>query len=652
MDLLCTAPYAAPAYRVAPGPLERLLASKKLLACAVADGLSPILTSQQETGAIGGDAWKAAREVLYQRLLAELGTAYDTTAILQFGSVVTSPPQAATARLSGAGRLKSADELDADPEDGGDDADAWKVSRLGNAKTWLATTTTGTVSFPLDVSQPSRHRAVTLDPVYAVNEIEFNVTPVVAGYDASDWLSFVLDFNQTKPADYSADLGRPVVPVPLRAYPDMPALVSQDFLTDQTPQEPSDVLYWSYVFTYTHQSAAQDQIVIETEYNRRPETALFAAEEDTLFNALAQYAAISDTLWQILSGLQAPDVSASDTVLANTMDTYAELAERVSGLWAAWWGVGSCDAEIAQAGRVRPAHEGLVHPSRHAKARAKAPGAESDSDASAPHEFYHYLATLDFASDEDVVVYTTLTLQQLDADGTVGWPDITVIRDDGQEAPLAGGDIVDGLRVYAFPSGDGAVLVPAFTRIGFRWTIAGLHIARYQNANSAVAVIRNAQLLGPEGPQTVSSFIYRTPQVGFPEPLVPLISVGARLDIGTWTDDPATNPLTPLFDEIFDHDPLGREISVAIRYGYTLVPSDPPIETLLPALLHPRFVFDPATTVANIIEAVEEWSDAVQPVTTGGLWGFGISLYSSTDPALDRPLLELKRLVSPLDGGD
>jgi hypothetical protein len=45
---------------------------------------------------------------------------------------------------------------------------------------------------------------------------------------------------------------------------------------------------------------------------------------------------------------------------------------------------------------------------------------------------------------------------------------------------------------------------------------------------------------------------------------------------------------------------------------------------------------------------VEYWEKTVLPVTVGGLWGFGISFYSSTDPALDRPLLELKRVVSPL----
>ena len=594
MDLICTAPYAAPAYKVAAGPLGRLLAAKKLLACAVADGLSPILVVQEKSGGtIGGNPWKAAREVLYQRLLARLGVAYDTTAILQFNATVNSPSAAATARLSGAGKLGEIDTtLAARQVAAGGDPEAWRVSQFGNAKTWLAETTTGTVSFPLDVAQPARHRSVALDPIYAVNEIEFDVTPVVAGYDASNWLSFVRTFDRFPPAAFSADLGKPLVPVPLRAYPELPALVSQAAQTTMIPRRPIDPFHWSYVFTYAHQSAAQDQIKIEIEFNRRPPAGLFKAKIDTLFGALAQYAAVSDTLWQILAGLAGPDANAGNTVLANTLDTYAGLAERVAKLWSAWWGVGSCNTEVAAAGWVRPAHLGLVPPSRRAASRAEpgaVPGSRAPGDA-APHEFYHYLATLDYALVDAVEVYVTLTLKRLDADGDVDWPEITVIRDDGKEVPLTRSDeVLDETRTYTFPTESGD-RVPAFTRLAFRCTISGLHIARYQNANSAVAVIRNAHLLGADGPETCTAFVYSTAQLGFPEPLVPLITNSSRLDIGTWTKTAATNPLTALFNEMFDGDPVGREIAVAIRYGYTLVPSDPPIETLLPVHLHPRFV--------------------------------------------------------------
>ena len=157
------------------------------------------------------------------------------------------------------------------------------------------------------------------------------MTPVVAGYDASNWLTFVRTFDRFPPAAFSADLGKPLVPVPLRAYPELPALVSQTAQSDDDPKTVDNALHWAYVFTYAHQSAAQDQIKIEIEFNRRPPNRAFQALKiDTLFGALAQYAAVSDTLWQILAGLQGPDANAGNTVLANTLDTYAGLAERVA----------------------------------------------------------------------------------------------------------------------------------------------------------------------------------------------------------------------------------------------------------------------------------------------------------------------------------
>jgi hypothetical protein len=643
LDLICTAPYSAPAYRLAPAPLARLLAAKKLVACAVADGLSPILATQAASGGtIGGAAWTAAREVLYQRLLATLGPAYDITAILQFGATVVAPAAAASARLVGVGKLNDLSASHADKLEVGADPNAWKISQLGNAKTSLAATTAGMISFTFNVTQPSRHRSVAIQPVYAVNEVEFNVTPITGGYDSSNWLSFVRPFDQHPPSAFSADLGDTLVPVPLRAYPDLPVLVSQSAVTATDPTSVDEALHWAYVFTYTHQSAAQDQIRVEIEFNRQPSVSMMdAKEEDTLFKALAQYAAVSDTLWQILSQLQNLDPAPDNTVLANTLETYAGLAERVANLWATWWGVGSCNQEVAAVERIKPAHLGRVPPSRW-----RAPLADGEK-ASAPHAFYQYLATLNSATVDNVEVYVSLNLQRLSAHGDTAWPDITVIRDDGKAIPLTATDPVDATRVYSFPA-EPIDQVPAFTRIGFRYSIGGLHIANYQNASSAVSVIRNVQLLGPSGPDTCTAFVYSTPQLGFPEPLVPLITFSTRLDLGTWTNTAATNPLTPLFNAIFDGDPSKREIAIGAHYGYTLVASSPPIETSLPVVLRPRFTYDQATTVQSVIDTVESWASEVNPTTTGGLWSFNISFYSSTDPELDRPLLELKNAVSPL----
>lgn len=661
LDLICTAPYAAPAYRVNPSALQSILAAKKLTACAVADGLSAILADQDTgAGAIGGGAWTAAREVLYQRLLRTLGAGYDTTAVLQFAAEVTAPASAATARLSGAGKLAEVPvEGGGNGEPGEGDPNAWKVSQLGNAKLPLKAAPADAkapVSFTLDVSQPALHRSVRLKPVYAVNEIEFGITPIDSGYDASDWLTFVLPFQTAAPPAFTADLGTPQVPVPLRAYPDLPALISQSATTPDDPQSVAEAVHWAYVFTYTHQSADQDQIRIELEFNRQPDPALRAMldEDESLFALLAQYASASDTFWQILAGLQAPTAGPDDTVLATTLDTYATLAGKVATRWSAWWGVGSCDETVAARNQARPAHEGLVPAHRTTRGRAALLGRSMDGSDGPVHSFFHYLATLGITmiGDTDPVpVYGTLTLQQLTEDveaAPFDWPGIVVIRDDGATAELTGRPPEGRMRIYDFPLGEGAHLMPAFSRLSFRYTIGGLHIAAFQNATAGVSVIRNARLLGAEGPETSSAFVYRTPQLGFPEPLVPLITVQDRIDIGPWTTDPATNPLTAVFNEMFDGQPDGQQIAVSIRYGYTLVQAGADsIETLLPVLLHPRYDYT-NSTVSGIIQAVGQWQQATQPVTTGAVWGFSISLYSTTDPDLDRPLLELQKLVSAL----
>lgn len=651
LDLICTAPYAAPAYRIAPAALELLLEAKKRLACAIADGLSAILVTQAANdGAIGGRAWRAARDVLHERLLARLGQAYDTTAILQFKATVAAPSAVKAAKLVGAGQLRDLDpELGARVAATGAAADAWKVSQLSNAKVTLTATepdAPATVSFLVDVSQPARHRSVTLEPMFAVNEIEFNIAPIVDGYAASNWLSFVRPFDRFAPPAFQALLGTPVTPVPLRAYPELPALVSQVAEPNPDPKTPAEALLWTYVFTYAHQSAAQDQIRIEIEFNRRPTAARLELTDDTLFAKLAQYAAASDTLWPILGTLEHAEGPGSDPVLANALASYATLAADVAAAWSAWWGIGTCEPTVAQSGKRRAAHVGLVPPTRRAT-----PGADGAPKASAPHEFYHYLATLNAELIDGTDIYTSLTLKRLDADGDVAWPAIAVIREDGRILPLsppvATGEPGDATKIYSFPLNDPLDHVPAFTRLGFRWSIPQLHIATYQNAASAVSVIRNAHLLGAGAAETCTAFVYSTRQLGFPEPLVPLITVSDHLSIGTWTDDPATNPLNALFDILFDHDPADRDIAVAILYGYTLVASDPPLEVYEPLGLRPRFRFG-TDTVSSIIAAVDDWRQRVLPTTKGAILRFQISLYSSNDPALDRPLVELQFIVSPI----
>lgn len=613
-DLFLTAAYAAPAYQSARNALEIALGAKKDLAGAVADGLSLVL-DVPEDAEIGSDNWTAAREALRQQLLVKLSRAYATAAVIQFEAQVAAPVEAASSRLSGAGRIL---DVLAPPGDEDDSApETWRKAQLGNAKTPLGSGS-WPVTFLLSVPDEAQHRAVGLSLDYAVNELEFDIRPEVEGYDASSWLSFVRPLSQNPPAALSAELGSPVVPIPLRAYPPLAALVSQHADINSAPTTLDEAVRWSYVLVYQHQSSAQDQIRLEVEFNIAPLSARKMAVEDDLFGRLAQYAAIAPTLWPLLAGLADPAAGVSPPVVANAVQTYADLIRQVADAWTAHWG--EAPASLSQAA----------------------------SEASPPPgttELYDFVATLDSAEAAGTFSYTRLTLQRSPADGAMAWPTIVVIKTDGRRVPLTpaappAADADADVQVYDFPPGE----VEAFSPLGFELTFAGLHIAHYQNALSRVWVERNARLLGPDGPATREAFVYRTPPLAFPEPLVPLIQVSARLDIGTWSATPATNPLNAVFTTILDGAPTGQ-VAVAIRYGYALAPGPDPIETYLPVGLRPSYAYD---GVQPIIARVTEWDAENHPVSPGGLWAFGINLYSSLDQTLRRPLLILDRLVSPI----
>ncbi len=201
-----------------------------------------------------------------------------------------------------------------------------------------------------------------------------------------------------------------------------------------------------------------------------------------------------------------------------------------------------------------------------------------------------------------------------------------------------------GLPVLSFPGRGAGVLA-----LTFELRYPGLHIADYQDAQAEVWITRNASLLGDGGPATTAGFVYRTPSLGYPEPVVPFIAIADRIEIGPWSYAPGANPLDAVFASVFDGDSADRRIACGVRYGYQLAASaDPlvdPVETYLPVARSPVISFQP-TTVADVSAALQVWFTRHDPAPAGGRWVFWVDLYSSVDPGLERPVLQLKRLVS------
>jgi hypothetical protein len=254
-------------------------------------------------------------------------------------------------------------------------------------------------------------------------------------------------------------------------------------------------------------------------------------------------------------------------------------------------------------------------------------------------ERYVYLQTLDAEYDPVLnrFFYKKLYLKRELAQGALDWPVMGVFVGDQVVSIGKGVDMPQG-RCYDFPDG-----VEAFNTLALEMHFAGLEIANYQNASSQLQVVRNANL-SPLAP-TRPAFVYQTQWFAFPSLVSPLLSWRDPLPIGKWTTDPATNPLAPVFTQLFGAATSNRTISCGIRYGYELATSgDAKIVPYLPVKFRPKFSYDPTVatgTVEQIIEAVQSWYRQQLPVTTGGEWLIGLSLYSSVDGQLDRPLLEL-----------
>lgn len=132
---------------------------------------------------------------------------------------------------------------------------------------------------------------------------------------------------------------------------------------------------------------------------------------------------------------------------------------------------------------------------------------------------------------------------------------------------------------------------------------------------------------------------------------MPFVAITGTVPIGSWPE----HPLPAMFDTIFDGSTADRTIAIGVRYAYTLVASDPPIEALLPVYQSPAGKYD-GSTVNTVTTLVDEWLGDVGPTRTDAAWAFGIALYSPLDPGLQRPVLQLKRvsaaLTTPADSRD
>lgn len=620
--LLEPAPAAAIDAIVALRPqFVRMMTVKQTLQSAIPIDLKGVFRTKST--ADGGDARAVydpnlaaglteARSVLGQALGVSLSSAWSTAAIVQYDGSVDScwtrtlnplnPPSGAALY----GQVRSADASQGDdPENPSWRLAAAKVS-LSDAAPFL--------TLPLSVTTPGTQSALALDLAYVVMNTEINRVPetVAPGYTRSDWLAMtpVLDAAaDTMPTALDFQLGATAVPIPLKAFPALPLILSQTGSGDPSATLDTAAL-WSFDLVYSHKHAAQDHVLVTVETNLRPPLKAKRAEtpDQDLFTALAQYIAVADDLNGLLAGLTDASRGISESTLEAAVTTFADLATDIADLWT-----------------TRLPNQ---------------PDDPEDGDDWIPTEIYPLSAAVNYSGTWVVESYTLTRL-----DGGIGtalaWPEVACQLPGGSWVTLDAAAPVGDTRIYTPPTG--VTLLGPWPRLSLAWP--GLNVGATQNARATLEVVRNADLLGESGPATADEFIYRTALVTGTDIVTPAIS---RTDAYAMTGATLEAALQAAFDTLFPpaERPAELRLTFGLFYGYTLVPGPQPLVSEIAVGLIPDQALDD-TTAAMVAGALESWQQQVKPNTDDGSWVISLMLYSYFDPG-KRVLLSLDRLTYPL----
>lgn len=608
VDRFLGVPYASGAHGVAPAALDRVLAAKQALMQAIPGGLAPVL-QLADSGAASGQL--AAAEALAQQLGIQLSRAYATAAIVQYAATVRSVWTTSSAPPPPARVVGQPTPLTADPA---------RTYSLGGAKTALDRASSW-VSVLLSVADPAHHANVSLDLDYAITDVEFAIAavPETGGYEASSWLSLLPPItHDDHPASVATQLGVAKVPIPLRAYPALPALLGQTAApTFAGPGVPplAEAKLWTFGLTYSHEHADQDEVLVTARYNVAPPPSdLRLAAQPDVASALARYLGAADRLWALLAGFTDP--GGDPTVLANASASFATLVDEVATAWSGHWSAASFDEPAARSLGSGAALGALAEVSYTLVARL----IHSEEEPS-------YLKTL------------ALTAQQASPGPTGAWPAAWARLPGGDKVALVPGPPVDGTVLYQFPETP-RLLAGEWPEITLEWD--RIDAVTHQNARAQVQVRRNHELL--PGVATTEGFVYRTPTVDAPDVVTPL---------NAWTDPIAlagstvTAALQTAFTTLFGAA-LGAPITVGMFYGYALVPAPQlpsgGLITYLPVALFPDQPLS-ATTADQLAAALDVWWRANQPAVANGSWVFSLTTYSQVDPNNRHPLLSFERLV-------
>jgi hypothetical protein len=619
IDQFLSAQYGGPVYAdpQAQAALLAVIKAKRILAPAVANGLAPVF-AQTDSGV--QPALRAAAVELGQALAQSLAQGYAVSTVLQYVSACVSAWTDQDDPRPGARLLGQVAAPTGPASSGLQYSITAAKTRLDRASDY--------VTFLLTLNDPAHAQEIALALGYGFSNLEFDIQsiPVGAGvsYEASDWLAFTPALaSDAMPPGVSTKLGQVQVPIPNRAFPQIPTLRSQTVGRDPVATL-AEAALWTYALRYAHEHASQDDVHLEIQFNRPPSQSLKQAETpDALAKALVSYSAVAAGLWDLLGYYADPTRGDAQTAAAAAA-SFAELVGTVATTWAAHWPALAA-ARLAEAALVAP-----------------------DPLPGLPPAAYGFEIALNYAVVEQRVVTVSVDVSC----GTAGpgpsgaWPALVLRDADGLPVTTTRTDVSLTQSLYTLER-----VIPAASYADLTLEWAEIPLALYQNAAASLMVTRNGRL--SPNYTTNPDFIFSTDLVNAASTVTPINTDSMRFDITNLGAD-LGSALTAAFQTLFGATTyIGQPVTLGLSYGFELLPGTEgaePLVTYLPIALYPDQELA-NTTGATIQGAVDTWIGIEQPVRTGGEIVVSLSLYSQIQGQERLALLVLERLVYRLSSG-
>jgi hypothetical protein len=566
---------------------QQVLADKGSLALAIAAGCENLKKSE----AGPGPARHAARDELVQSLTRSLVSGWSLSAMLQY-PVTTVGPNPCPVRLPVMPQLMSAGLATAQGQGTG-----LRTILTGGAVAFDAPSSF--LQFAATIA-PSDDACTQLPLTPSLKQVEFNIAPVKPlPYETSDWLSFLTPVACDA---WTIQLGAPVVPVLARSYPSTPLPIAQTSGPDlEAGGGWQAAPLWRYEMSFSYAAAPQDQVVFGVTFNVTPANRTKTQANPGLFEQLANYQSIRDSLWN--------DIDNGD-VEAGSVDLAAAV-EGILPFWTAHW------KDEVRDRRMKRLHQvGGVH--------------AADGPAAAGVAF---IGTLVHAHG----LYVALVVQPF-PNQTSQWPEIGVelAGVTHRLVPEADGD---DRRIYAFPP---AVTIITGAPIIYHVSLGGLHVASRQEACGGISVIRNAALLGLDEDPISEDFVYRAPPALFPHTVAPYLSFVDPFDAGDWSPVEGPNNLVAILQRLTTGPDAALEaLSIEVRSDSGVIAPSLPMR--LPVAYSPQTQY-PGTVAMDIEAKIKTWAKTWEPPQ--GQWEIIVTAYATIEDRLNEPLIVARLLFN------